>query len=138
MSKNKTSIEYKTTKGKGTIRPGIQEVNTNTNEVYDLPDIQTPVKAASDFDYISLGQTGITKHSIDKLAKHIGMSRKNVAEEIFDISVKTLERKATTDERCLAFRQGCLRAEILHYHSQGETLVRYLPSAAPQIGPGLP
>jgi putative toxin-antitoxin system antitoxin component (TIGR02293 family) len=47
----------------------------------------------SDFDIIKLGAVGITKSSINNLASHIGMSRKNMAEDIFDVSVKTLERK---------------------------------------------
>jgi putative toxin-antitoxin system antitoxin component (TIGR02293 family) len=47
----------------------------------------------SDFDFVKLGAAGITKSSINILASHIGISRKNMAEDIFDVSVKTLERK---------------------------------------------
>lgn len=47
----------------------------------------------SNFDMIRLGADGITKDSVNTLASHIGISRKNMAEDIFDISVKTLERK---------------------------------------------
>ena len=47
----------------------------------------------SDFDFVRLSTAGITKSSINSLASHIGISRKNMAEDIFDVSVKTLERK---------------------------------------------
>lgn len=47
----------------------------------------------SDFDIIRFGNQGITKGSLNRLAAHIGMSRKSLAEDIFDISIKTLERK---------------------------------------------
>jgi putative toxin-antitoxin system antitoxin component (TIGR02293 family) len=47
----------------------------------------------SDFDIVKLSAVGITKSSINSLASHIGISRKNMAEDIFDVSVKTLERK---------------------------------------------
>ncbi len=47
----------------------------------------------SDFDFIRLSAAGITKASINNLASYIGISRKNMAEDIFDVSVKTLERK---------------------------------------------
>lgn len=48
----------------------------------------------SNFDYITAGSFGITKTSIDKLAAYMGVTRKMMAEEILDLSVKTLERKA--------------------------------------------
>jgi putative toxin-antitoxin system antitoxin component (TIGR02293 family) len=47
----------------------------------------------SDFDVIKLGIIGITKSSINSLASYIGISKKYITENIFDISVKTLERK---------------------------------------------
>jgi len=47
----------------------------------------------SDFDFVKLSAVGITKSSLNTLASHIGISRKNMAEDIFDVSVKTLERK---------------------------------------------
>jgi putative toxin-antitoxin system antitoxin component (TIGR02293 family) len=51
----------------------------------------------SEFDLISLGNHGITKAAIETLAKHMGISRKMMAEDIFDLSVKTLERKSPQD-----------------------------------------
>jgi len=45
------------------------------------------------FDYINQGKKGITRNSVDELAGYLGVSRKVIAEDIFDISVKTLERK---------------------------------------------
>ena len=47
----------------------------------------------SEFDLINLGNTGVTKGAIHSLASSIGISRKDIAEDIFNISVKTLERK---------------------------------------------
>ncbi len=52
----------------------------------------------SDFDMISISQSGITKASVDELARNMGVSRKSMAEDIFDVSVKTLERKAAMDK----------------------------------------
>lgn len=52
----------------------------------------------SEFDLIDAGLTGISKASIDALANHLGISRKSMAEDILDLSVKTLERKAPTDK----------------------------------------
>jgi putative toxin-antitoxin system antitoxin component (TIGR02293 family) len=48
----------------------------------------------SEFDIIKLGHHGITKAEIETLAKHMGITRKAIAEDIFDLSVKTLERKS--------------------------------------------
>ena len=47
----------------------------------------------SAFEVLKLGSSGITKDSINNLASHIGISRKNMAEDIFNVSVKTFERK---------------------------------------------
>ena len=49
----------------------------------------------SEFDLIKLGNTGVTKNTIHHLASSLGISRKEIAEDIFNISVKTLERKDT-------------------------------------------
>jgi putative toxin-antitoxin system antitoxin component (TIGR02293 family) len=50
-------------------------------------------KIASYLDYIKLSNTGITKASVNILADYIGISRKYISENIFDVSVKTMERK---------------------------------------------
>lgn len=52
----------------------------------------------SDFDLVFTGAAGIPKSSVDELATHLGVSRKSMAEDILDLSVKTLERKAPTDK----------------------------------------
>src|SRR5438105_2202890 len=52
----------------------------------------------SDFDILSLGDNGISKASAEFLAAQLGMTRKAFAEEILDISVKTLERKKPADK----------------------------------------
>jgi len=50
-------------------------------------------KLSSAFDYIELSNAGITKNAINVLADNIGISRKFISENIFDVSVKTMERK---------------------------------------------
>jgi putative toxin-antitoxin system antitoxin component (TIGR02293 family) len=50
------------------------------------------------FDFINLSNTGITKASINTLADHIGITRKFISENIFDISVKTMERKENREK----------------------------------------
>jgi len=52
----------------------------------------------SDFDIISLSNDGITKASLDSLIGYLGISKKAFSENILDASVKTLERKASTDK----------------------------------------
>lgn len=52
----------------------------------------------SDFDMITTGSAGIPKSSLDILCTYIGVSRKNMAENILEVSVKTLERKSPTDK----------------------------------------
>ncbi len=51
----------------------------------------------SDLDIISLSNEGITKASLDALIGHLGISKKAFSENILDASVKTLERKTSTD-----------------------------------------
>src|SRR5450432_972044 len=69
-------------------------VKMNTGFTYWLGIPSVAAKTMhSDFDFIRLSAVGITKSSINNLASHIGISRKNMAEDIFDVSVKTLERK---------------------------------------------
>lgn len=50
------------------------------------------------FDLLAISSEGITKASLEQLTKHLGISKKNMAEDILDISVKTLERKELTDK----------------------------------------
>lgn len=52
----------------------------------------------SEFDIVSLSNEGITKASLDALNSHLGISKKAFAENILGISVKTLERKKSTDK----------------------------------------
>src|SRR3984885_11022500 len=51
----------------------------------------------SEFDIVSLSNEGITKASLDALIGHLGISKKAFSENILDASVKTLERKKSTD-----------------------------------------
>jgi len=52
----------------------------------------------SEFDIISLSNEGITKASLDALIGHLGISKKAFSENVLDASVKTLERKKSTDK----------------------------------------
>ncbi|HEY0246438.1 MAG TPA: antitoxin Xre/MbcA/ParS toxin-binding domain-containing protein [Mucilaginibacter sp.] len=52
----------------------------------------------SGFDIIALSNAGITKASLDALISHLGISKKAFSENILGISVKTLERKKSTDK----------------------------------------
>ena len=58
--------------------------------------MKNPIR--SDFDLIITGAEGIPKSSVDELAGYLGVSRKSMAEDILDLSIKTLERKAPTDK----------------------------------------
>jgi putative toxin-antitoxin system antitoxin component (TIGR02293 family) len=52
----------------------------------------------SDFDIIDLSSEGITKASLDTLIGYLGISKKAFSENILDASVKTLQRKKSTDK----------------------------------------
>jgi putative toxin-antitoxin system antitoxin component (TIGR02293 family) len=52
----------------------------------------------SEFDIISLSNEGLTKASLDALITNLGISKKAFSENILDTSVKTLERKKSTDK----------------------------------------
>lgn len=54
-------------------------------------------KIKSVFDLITLSNKGIKKASLDALVSHMGMTKKNFAENILNLSVKTLERKKADD-----------------------------------------
>jgi len=56
----------------------------------------TPIN--SDFDLIAISEKGVSKASIDELCNYLGISRKSLAEDIFDLSVKTLERKGPKEK----------------------------------------
>lgn len=52
----------------------------------------------SEFDLLKTSETGIPKSSIDALAVHLNISRKSIAEDVFDVSVKTMERKLPSEK----------------------------------------
>lgn len=58
--------------------------------------VRHPIR--SEFDLISLSNEGLSKASADALVGHLGISRKSFSENILDTSVKTLERKKSTDK----------------------------------------
>ena len=55
-------------------------------------------KIASYLDFIKLSNTGISKASVYTLADNMGISRKYISEHIFDLSVKTMERKEDSEK----------------------------------------
>lgn len=52
----------------------------------------------SEFDIISLSNEGLQKASLDALIGHMGVTKKLFAEEILNLSAKTLERKKASDK----------------------------------------
>jgi len=56
------------------------------------------MKLNSVFDLIELSNQGLTKASVEALISHMGMTKKNFAEDILNFSVKTLERKKSDDK----------------------------------------
>lgn len=56
------------------------------------------MKLNSVFDLIELSNQGVTKASVEALISHMGMTKKNFAEDILNFSVKTLERKKSDDK----------------------------------------
>ncbi|HEX8315599.1 MAG TPA: antitoxin Xre/MbcA/ParS toxin-binding domain-containing protein [Flavisolibacter sp.] len=58
--------------------------------------LKNPIR--SGFDLFHTGSAGIPKASVDELAGYLGVSRKSMAEDILDLSVKTLERKSPADK----------------------------------------
>ncbi len=73
-------------------------------------------------DFIKLSNTGITKASINTLADHIGVSRKYISENIFDVSVKTMERK--DDKEKLNRKISSHALEIARLVQHGYTVFR--------------
>jgi putative toxin-antitoxin system antitoxin component (TIGR02293 family) len=75
-------------------KPGSFNIEHRTSLIYWLGMPSSNGKSiVSDFDIIKLGASGVTKNAINTLASFIGISRKYISENIFDVSVKTLERK---------------------------------------------
>lgn len=55
-------------------------------------------KIKSGFDLIELSNNGITKGSLDTLIGYLGVSKKAFTENVLGMSVKTLERKKSSDK----------------------------------------
>ncbi len=74
------------------------EINRSDYDAAHWLGITRSKKIASYLDYIKLSNTGITKASINTLADFMGISRKYISENIFDLSVKTMERKEDNEK----------------------------------------
>jgi putative toxin-antitoxin system antitoxin component (TIGR02293 family) len=73
----------------------------------------------SEFDFITISHIGIRKGSIDELSRFIGVSRKVMAEDILDISIKTLERKTAKQKLDRRISSHALEiAKIMHHAYQ--------------------
>jgi len=79
--------------------------------------IRTPVR--SDFDLFIVGSEGIPKSSVDELAAKLGISRKSLAEDIFDLSVKTFERKSPAEKLDKRTSSHALEIAKLLQHALG-------------------
>ena len=69
-----------------------------TNIIHWLGGASLMMPINSEFDLITVGEKGVSKASIDELGNYLGISRKSLAEDIFDLSVKTLERKGAKEK----------------------------------------
>jgi putative toxin-antitoxin system antitoxin component (TIGR02293 family) len=78
--------------------------------IWGSKQITTAVR--SPFEDIELAVEGVSKASIDNLAVRLGISKKKMAEEIFSLSVKTMERKAPSEK--LDKRTSSHAIEIAH------------------------
>ena len=85
-------------KKKAAIVPQGETSKTNTIDRWLGGDDLVANPIVSDYDVLYSSAQGIAKASVDQLANHLGISRKSMAEDILDLSVKTLERKAPTDK----------------------------------------
>ena len=96
----KSNRSIKTRTGKpGTIIMAEDDLNMHYHKTSIADWLAIPPAAGrsihSEFDLIRLGNAGVTKNAIHHLASSLGISRKEIAEDVFNISVKTLERKDT-------------------------------------------
>lgn len=86
---------------RATTQPGVAQVasksaNNKINHWLGGNSLLSPI--SSEFDLINASGKGIAKASVDELANYMGISRKAMAEDIFDLSVKTMERKSPKDK----------------------------------------
>jgi putative toxin-antitoxin system antitoxin component (TIGR02293 family) len=89
------SVATKAT-GRSAAEPEVKDKagRSNSDLAYWLGGTRLTPPIKSEFDVIDLGHKGLPKAAIDALATHMGITRKAIAEDIFDLSVKTLERKS--------------------------------------------
>ena len=92
---NESQAVYRTAKN-GYYGNGAMEGNEIIDWLGGKRILKNPIR--SDFDLLLTGAEGIPKSSVDELAGYLGVSRKSMAEDILDLSVKTLERKAPADK----------------------------------------
>jgi putative toxin-antitoxin system antitoxin component (TIGR02293 family) len=70
-------------------------VKRNLEMWFGLDTIPNEIK--SEFDLINLSYSGIPKIALENLARNMGITLKTMAEYIFNLPLKTLERKSPND-----------------------------------------
>ena len=70
------------------------------------------------FDLIALSNEGITRKAIESLAQHIGVSQKTFAENILNISIKTIERKKPSEKLDKKISSHVIEVARLVLHAQ--------------------
>ena len=72
----------------------VQDSITKTTPVYWLGgEKKVKHKIESELDYILVGESGLSRESIEELTNVLGVTRKKMAEDILNVSVKTIERR---------------------------------------------
>jgi putative toxin-antitoxin system antitoxin component (TIGR02293 family) len=89
---------HKYDKASQTAAAKVGDTNHSDFDAFHWLGISRSKKIANYLDYIKLSNTGISKASINTLADYIGTSRKFISENIFDVSVKTMERKEDNEK----------------------------------------
>jgi len=70
-------------------------------------------------DYIEKSRTGLTRKNIESLAEVLGIPRKQMAEEVLNISVKTIERKSPEEKLDKKISSHAIEIAKLWKHAYG-------------------
>jgi putative toxin-antitoxin system antitoxin component (TIGR02293 family) len=83
---------------KAVLSKSATELLKQINFFYKPNEKLSTIDKISDFEFIHLGTRGVQKEFIDVLANDLGITRKAMAEDILNVSVKTMERKTKTEK----------------------------------------
>lgn len=98
LSKEKKRFTIPAGQEKTVLSKSSIELVKQLNYSYRLSDKSNDIKKISDFEIIRLGAEGIQKVFLDVLASDLGITKKAMAEDILNVSVKTIERKTRTEK----------------------------------------